>query len=401
MWQLFCINLRVDFLLCNDTLKAAASWQWWNYLVDSVPANRTPLRINMDETYVPLETDTHQGNVFLKKMNHKFGKGNFARRKVFRSKRRQGFTHVAFICDDPEIQKKLPQILIGRPCVFPKKLLPAFNNAVRPNLMILQATKGFNTAAQMVYIIKILAKFLKDYLKTHQIILKVDAAQSHCTYEVWHAFRAWRIWAILVPASTTWLLQVLDAYGFANYKNGLRALLVFARSKSPTGTVDITNFVHIVDEVIDYFLNNTLWADKFDALGYGLKETAQTKVRKFVCDNLEIAEPPLVPRGEPDIAEWWQLFPRNRHPPYQVLLPTSASRRRRAVLPALAMAVDPVLPPPVPVAPEVAHPAALPAPSAGDSQASPATHQPGSFIEETQNAFAEDGVLRPWDHRGP
>jgi len=47
--------------------KAGATYQWYNYVLSRVPAGRTPLPVNLDETPVCLYQGGQAGNIFLAK----------------------------------------------------------------------------------------------------------------------------------------------------------------------------------------------------------------------------------------------------------------------------------------------------------------------------------------------
>ena len=51
-----------------------------------------------------------------------------------------------------------------------------------------------------------------------QPILLLDTAKMHFSTAVLQACSRTRVWPVLVPASTTWLLQPLDTHAFAAYR---------------------------------------------------------------------------------------------------------------------------------------------------------------------------------------
>ena len=52
-----------------------------------------------------------RGNIFVEK-------GARACQNVSRDKTRKAITHIAFICDDPDIQRALPQVLVANEHTF-------------------------------------------------------------------------------------------------------------------------------------------------------------------------------------------------------------------------------------------------------------------------------------------
>ena len=84
--------------------------------MEQVPPGTIALRLNLDETSVCLFQGDAKGNVFANKRQHPDG---YAQRAP-RSKRRSCLTHVGIICDRPDLQPLLPQVIIGNERTFPK-----------------------------------------------------------------------------------------------------------------------------------------------------------------------------------------------------------------------------------------------------------------------------------------
>ena len=78
----------------------------FEFFLNSAVSGKILLRINMDETSLCLFQGHDKGNVFI----HKSAK---TRRHISRVETRTHLSHVAFICDDLELQAILPQIIIA------------------------------------------------------------------------------------------------------------------------------------------------------------------------------------------------------------------------------------------------------------------------------------------------
>ena len=89
-----------------------AVWQWWDWLLNFVPADRQLLLVNWDETAC--------------RLHHSGGKGFCSRRSGGRAKRQQplaqsvttakkrgSLTHVPLICNDSAVRPLLPQVVVG------------------------------------------------------------------------------------------------------------------------------------------------------------------------------------------------------------------------------------------------------------------------------------------------
>ena len=110
-------------------IQAAVVWQWFNFLKGQVPGGKAVLRLNVDETSVCLFQGGGKGTVIAgkRKIRDRAPDGASASvepvQKVTRTTRRTCMTHVAFVCDRPDIQPLLPQVVIGNERTFPALLL--------------------------------------------------------------------------------------------------------------------------------------------------------------------------------------------------------------------------------------------------------------------------------------
>ena len=86
--------------------KSMAAWQWYNHLASKVPHNKKVLRVNLDETAICLFPGNRGGNLFVTKAEEPTV-------NVKQSVKRTYLTHVAIVCDDADLQKLLPQVIIG------------------------------------------------------------------------------------------------------------------------------------------------------------------------------------------------------------------------------------------------------------------------------------------------
>jgi len=140
-------------------------------LYSMVPVGKTPLRINMDETSVCLFQGLGKGIVFIDK------KRSPPVQLVATSKRRCCLTHVAFICDRPDIQQVLPQVLIGNETTLPARRLAALRAASPRNVWILRQKSAWNNQFTCAWIMELLAAALAPFTATVQPILLFDAVR--------------------------------------------------------------------------------------------------------------------------------------------------------------------------------------------------------------------------------
>ena len=279
--------------------------------------------------------------------------------------KRTNLTHVAFICDCPEIQPRLPQIIIGNAKIFRVADVIALNAEAPDNVLFVRQKSAWNNAALFRKILKVFIDFLGSPLaSTLYIIMLFDACRMHLNEETLAYMKTLCIHLCLIPARMTWLLQPLDTHGFQLYKNLLRSLYADARCDSPTGSLSIVEFSRLLFRVIRQCLQGRQWAPAFDADGFG---AAQQNISKYVMAELSLKAPPKLPVHKPTAKQLQIVWPHRMPVPYHHVIPrvpAPLALPPPPPIPALAMAVGPpkiAMPMPAPHPPPKIIAVALPA----------------------------------------
>ena len=92
---------------------------------------------------------------------------------------------VCFVCDDAEVQKTLPQILLVKKQFAPAHMLAAIMAAVQPPLAVWVVENSWMTAEMMNKVLTHLSTCLQGWAATPQTILSADAYRSHIAPKVW------------------------------------------------------------------------------------------------------------------------------------------------------------------------------------------------------------------------
>ena len=85
-----------------------------------MPPTRQLVIASLDESFITLDPGPRKGVLFGGHQRFRPGERRH-RRPQARSQNRRGFTLVAMICDDVELQELLPQALLGGPACFPAR----------------------------------------------------------------------------------------------------------------------------------------------------------------------------------------------------------------------------------------------------------------------------------------
>ena len=274
-------------------------WQWWNYYQSLIPAGKSTLKINMDETAICLFQGGGKGNVLL-------AKGFAAVQHAPRSKRRTYMTHVAFVCDDPAVQPLLPHIIIGNERTIGARLLSALRAQCPANVRLLRRPSAWVTGKLCAQIVRWLAAALSPVLGGRQPILLFDAYRAHLCHGMFNACASARIWPVVIPAKMTWLLQPLDTHALLPYKIRLQQLYSSARTRSAVGDVGVEELLQCIFVAIRTVLQGRRWHASFERDGFG---ASQAGVSDRVLAQLGVSAPFVVPAGRPALAQLQRCFP--------------------------------------------------------------------------------------------
>ena len=164
-------------------IQAEAVWQWSNFLHARVGASKQPLRVNIDETGIRLRNFNASGlltaeAVCLRRANQSLH--GFATR----GDTRMMFTLLTFVCDDEEIQKVLPQIIIFGVKTATAAEVERFKALLPPSVLLWVCEKAWMTSSTFISAMHTLHSVLEAYLHTRQVIVSADVYKAHLTREV-------------------------------------------------------------------------------------------------------------------------------------------------------------------------------------------------------------------------
>jgi len=287
-----------------------------------VPEGKAPLRINMDETSLCLFQGGGKGNVITRKRRAPAAGG--PAQKASRALRRTCLTHIAFVCDRPELQPLLPQVIIGNCKTFLLRDWPALLGASPGNVYLLRQKSAWNNRDTCCRVVRMLAEVLRPHLGQFQPVLTMDCCKVHLHRSIVMTCNAVGVWLVVVPAKLTWLLQPCDTHAFQPFKLALRASYQARRAGHAAGELGINEFLECVYEAIRTVLQGRRWGPAFDADGFGGRQAAvSTRVlRQMGLDHL-----PAVPSTEPSAGQIAACMPRRSRVPAASFLRPFAARR--------------------------------------------------------------------------
>ena len=252
-------------VLCSQAL---ACWQWANFLGALRPVDKRLVHVNMDETCMKMWLPARRGYVQLPAGDAKRHCLEQEQRAEL-GKRRSALSLIAFASDDMEVQKALPQVLIGNSHVLPAHVLAQLGGPLRPNNMfIFRRRSSWADADLLVQIFRLVGKCLEHVLPECHVLFSMDASPVHLSPKVVKAAAIAGLHLHFIPAKMTPWLQPLDAYIFSCLKARVRQKHDRALLESETGEVTTLQMCELICAAVEEVLQSTSWARAFRGCGF-------------------------------------------------------------------------------------------------------------------------------------
>ena len=293
-------------------------WQWWNYAVSRVPAGKEALKLNLDETSVCLFQGGAKGALMVSQRRLGDRPPELVQH-ASASNRRACLTHIGLICNRPDLQRVLPQVIVGNERAFSAGDWAALQAARPSNVVLARQKSAWNSAELMVRVVKLIASVLAPYTHEVQPVLLMDACKVHIAKVVLEACVKSGIWPIIVPARMTWLLQPCDTHAFLKLKTRLKVISypkARARASASDGSLSVAEFLVALCDAIRVALVEKLWEGAFVQDGYGRD---QAWLAKYTLRQLEYEQPPEVPCAQPSFEQLQLCFPKKAAVPQATL----------------------------------------------------------------------------------
>ena len=314
-------------------LQVVTGWRWWNRLeADTAARGKQVLRVNVDETNISRSYHNKKGLVLTRRCP--------ARPMLLPGDAvtRGSFSHVAFICDNTEIQPLLPQLILGNSRVLRKQDLDVLQPSLPDNVYLIRAKSSWLDAATFVAALTWLARALTPFQHTHDILLLMDCCYVHLHRDVLRAARKADIKVCFVPKTTTWLLQPCDTHLFRRYKAYLRRAYQAVQLRTASQDVPAVDLLRILIEIIRHVLQGIPWAKAFADNGYTLHQ-------HNTCHRIRHLLPDLVVPTENDsalcFADICEVLPRGREYSKKLLWPETVQDDQAHIGPELLEGVQP------------------------------------------------------------
>ena len=182
--------------------------------------------------------------------------------------RRSYVSYMAVVCDDAEVQRLLPQIVLANKHILRVTDYEALGGARRTdNIFILRRKSSWANTGTMIEFVRLLRACLEPLAQAKHFIFTVDAAPVHVSQRVALNCARNNLHLHLVPAHMTGLLQPLDTHVFLPLKRRLRAEHHKVQLLSATGQVSTLQSLEILCNAITAVVTGGLWSVAFRKCG--------------------------------------------------------------------------------------------------------------------------------------
>ena len=306
-------------------LQATAYFRWINAALAA--AEQEPLIINMDEASLAYHVGGGVGTVLRTQPLSSLRPADRSRL----SDRRGNVTYLASICNDPSLNSKLPQILLGNTHRFSLRLLGQAKGFLPDNIILWRESSAWNNRQVMQRYIQVLCKSLEECMAERSVFLVVDMAPCHIHPDVRAMAMKTGIRMLLVPGGLTGALQPLDTHVFREFRRKLQALWLESRSSVPRGELCMSDWLKVVRGAILSVVAGKDWQCAFEQTGILFFQSHLTAQRLHLlgweaCPQVAPGLPGLGQggamfprRSKANVAEWVQWYPVPAFVPIQTL----------------------------------------------------------------------------------
>ena len=320
--------------------------------------------MNLDETGIPMFMGDSVGNIqrLIASATSTEPGNKPPTQSATRSQLRGQATHVALICDNEEVQRLLPQVVVGDHSLLTVTTRTRILEDVPSNVTLLRLKSRWMDAPLMQGILRAVARVLRMFPLLQGALL-LDCCPAHLQTPVLRCARACGIQLLFVPAKYTWLLQPCDTHVFQKYKQTLRKAYCELRRNSSEGAISSEDWWRCIVQLAGTFMAENSWGHTFDSDGYG---PAGAGTSKYILNQLEWDTLPARTSNLPSHEELQCLLPRNRALQWSLVARNSrAPPAQTLALPGAPPAREPICPSTRVTQEDPA--AALPSPSASSA----------------------------------
>jgi hypothetical protein len=300
--------------------EALACFRWSNFVRATAGTVKPILSLNLDESSIKLCPVATRGYVIFDLRG---------RRTILRlgprpslNLRRSAVSLVSFLCDDPVVQPCLPHVFVSNTHVLSKADVAATNEACPRNVFCIRRKSSWVNTPLLLEILRLLVDCLGEVLRTHTVVLYMDACRTHLHRSVASVCAEVGIFVVFIPASTTAWLQPLDVCVFGRYKLWVARELERRRLATATGRLSRAEVMNVYTRGIPAIMESQSWVRAFQVTGLSGQEHLSMELMKRL--QWDAAEG--VPSNLPSLSDLRSIYPRGSTIPLEEIFALALQR---------------------------------------------------------------------------
>ncbi len=247
--------------------KALAAWQFVEFWRTRACERRVVL-LNLDETSVPLYLGGGRGCLAVSAEGGRAELAACEARAPLRL-RRARVSAVCTMASCPEVQRLLPQFVVGSRRILTRRVMQALaEDEDASQVYVLARSSGWLNATLFAALLGSLGKALAHLQSSCFFILLLDAATVHTAPAALRACRRWRLHPALIGPNMTAWMQPCDTHGFGPLKRRLREAYEAAQVADPEGVVATARWLRILRDCLQRTFGAEDWSRAFAHTGF-------------------------------------------------------------------------------------------------------------------------------------
>ena len=196
-------------------------------------------------------------------------------------------THLVCICDDDLAQTLVPHIIIVKRDTLPQYAFRECEPHCPNNVFVIRDGTGWMTTPTCIFALRALAKSVKAWRHSHDVVLFFDVQSNHLDPEVFTEAKRLKIGICIIPAGLTWLVQPCDTHAMRPYKARIRRAWNKVQVQRTQNVISKAEVLRVIFDAIQTSITQQSWKKAFDQDGWGDSDTTLgSKLRKVLTHNV-------------------------------------------------------------------------------------------------------------------
>ena len=164
----------------------------------AVPPGRKLLRLNLDETGCRLYYKPRKGDLADTGLKAAQKEGRLVQ-DVDAGKQKAALSHLAVVCDVPQLQPQMPQVILGNKHILSKVLVESLSPTLPANVHVLRRKSSWVNHEVMAEWGRTLSKALAPREEKFQPLFLLDACNVNYGKKFLKELQKGNVWVVCIP----------------------------------------------------------------------------------------------------------------------------------------------------------------------------------------------------------